>query len=215
MASMFQVARDAAKLILRDRNSQSLIGQLADLSARRDSNSGRYHDPELICKFGEPLTDLTLRTLHEEVFMEWLRLTLHQQKTDLETYFAALPYSQHVVALTWSILDSYRSFLPATVATHERDLFLCNLNALLAMLLGGEVAKEQSSTASASGLTPREAEVVGLVGLGKSTKEIASLLFLSRHTIANHRRRICQKLGLRSAAELIALAASRRPGQHK
>jgi DNA-binding CsgD family transcriptional regulator len=56
-------------------------------------------------------------------------------------------------------------------------------------------------------LSPREVEVLRLVGAGKSTKEIAELLHLSVHTVCNHRKHLCHKLACHSAAELIVIAA--------
>jgi DNA-binding NarL/FixJ family response regulator len=55
-------------------------------------------------------------------------------------------------------------------------------------------------------LTPRQSEVLHLVGLGKTTKEIASALDLSTSTIRAYRRHICNKLSVHSTAELIVSA---------
>jgi DNA-binding CsgD family transcriptional regulator len=43
-------------------------------------------------------------------------------------------------------------------------------------------------------LTTREGDVLTLIGQGKMTKEIASLLSISPQTVGNHRKQICQKL---------------------
>jgi two-component system NarL family response regulator len=56
-------------------------------------------------------------------------------------------------------------------------------------------------------LTPREQEVCGLVAQGKTSKQIAEALEISVHTVNNHRKRICRKLGVHSTAELVAVAA--------
>lgn len=60
-----------------------------------------------------------------------------------------------------------------------------------------------------SALSARELEVLELLKLGKSTKEIASSMELSVRTVDIHRARIKRKLGLRTGAELIAFASSR------
>jgi len=54
----------------------------------------------------------------------------------------------------------------------------------------------------AYGLTPREVEVTRLVSRGLSTDEIATTLFLSRHTIRDHLRAIFEKVGVSSRGEL-------------
>jgi DNA-binding CsgD family transcriptional regulator len=56
-------------------------------------------------------------------------------------------------------------------------------------------------------LTNRELQVLRMVGSGKSSKVIAAELSISVHTVCNHRKHICEKLDINSAAELIAYAA--------
>jgi len=57
-------------------------------------------------------------------------------------------------------------------------------------------------------LTVREADVLALIGYGKTTKEIAALLGISVETVGNHRKQLCRKLNLHSTAELAAYAAT-------
>jgi DNA-binding NarL/FixJ family response regulator len=49
-------------------------------------------------------------------------------------------------------------------------------------------------------LTPREREILELVGRGWSSRSIAERLIISPHTVETHRRNICSKLGLSGAA---------------
>lgn len=51
-------------------------------------------------------------------------------------------------------------------------------------------------------LTPRETEVLRMVGEGCASKQIAAVLNLSVRTVENHRASIMRKTGLRSAAQL-------------
>jgi DNA-binding NarL/FixJ family response regulator len=55
-------------------------------------------------------------------------------------------------------------------------------------------------------LTPREREVLKLVAEGKSSKEIANLLFISASTVNNHRASIMEKLNLNKATDLVKYA---------
>ena len=57
------------------------------------------------------------------------------------------------------------------------------------------------------GLTPREAEVMRLFALGFTGKEVASSLGLSPKTIETFKMRACEKLGLKSRAEIVRYAA--------
>ncbi|RPJ04758.1 MAG: DNA-binding response regulator [Deltaproteobacteria bacterium] len=55
-------------------------------------------------------------------------------------------------------------------------------------------------------LTTREREVLKLIADGKSSKEIADLLFISARTVERHRSNIGEKLNLKKTADLIKYA---------
>lgn len=57
-------------------------------------------------------------------------------------------------------------------------------------------------------LTPREREVLALIGQGASNREIAQALFLSEGTVKNHVTNILGRLGLRDRTQVALLAAS-------
>ena len=59
-------------------------------------------------------------------------------------------------------------------------------------------------------LSPREIEIVRLLGLGKSSKEIANDLFISVRTVETHRRTINKKLEINSVAGLVRYAIRHR-----
>jgi DNA-binding NarL/FixJ family response regulator len=58
----------------------------------------------------------------------------------------------------------------------------------------------------APSLTTRELEVLQLIVLGRSNKEIAALLGLSANTVAVHRANIMQALDIHNTAELVVYA---------
>jgi PAS domain S-box-containing protein len=58
--------------------------------------------------------------------------------------------------------------------------------------------------APTAGLTPREFEVIKLVALGLSGREIAQELHLAHDTVRTHVRNAMTKLGARSRAQLVA-----------
>ncbi|MEM9768224.1 MAG: response regulator transcription factor [Cyanobacteria bacterium P01_D01_bin.71] len=57
-------------------------------------------------------------------------------------------------------------------------------------------------------LTPREREVLALIGQGANNREIAQALFLSEGTVKNHVTNILGRLGLRDRTQAALLAAS-------
>ena len=55
-------------------------------------------------------------------------------------------------------------------------------------------------------LTPRERQILQLIADGKTSPEIAQLLFISIHTVHNHRKNIKHKLSIRKNTDLVKYA---------
>jgi DNA-binding CsgD family transcriptional regulator len=62
------------------------------------------------------------------------------------------------------------------------------------------------SEASRLGLTPREAEVLALVAIGRTNRQIGEELFISEKTASVHVSRILAKLGVAGRGEAAAVA---------
>jgi DNA-binding NarL/FixJ family response regulator len=58
-------------------------------------------------------------------------------------------------------------------------------------------------------LTPREVDILKLIAEGKTSKEIAELLYLSLKTVERHRADILHRLGMRDRVELTRYAVRR------
>ena len=75
------------------------------------------------------------------------------------------------------------------------------------VVLDPQVKRSESLKGERSaGLTARELEILQLIAIGKSNKEIASELDLSANTVAVHRANIMNALGLHKTAELVVYA---------
>ncbi|MFQ5594780.1 MAG: response regulator [Anaerolineae bacterium] len=66
--------------------------------------------------------------------------------------------------------------------------------------------QDRETTSSYGGLTPREREVLTLIGKGLANKEIAEQLVISLSTVQTHYAHIIEKLGLNNRAEVIKYA---------
>jgi FixJ family two-component response regulator len=73
-------------------------------------------------------------------------------------------------------------------------------------------AQRDAVTAHVADLTPRERQVMELLAVGKSSKDIATALALSVRTVEGHRRNVLRKMDVESAVQLArAIAGLRRP----
>ena len=74
-------------------------------------------------------------------------------------------------------------------------------------LLSAIVAAANGKVMEASApLTKREREVLALIGRGKTSKEIASLLSISQKTVEHHRHKLMEKLQIHTETGLITHA---------
>jgi DNA-binding NarL/FixJ family response regulator len=71
------------------------------------------------------------------------------------------------------------------------------------------LAETQTPTARVLGLTPREVQILRLVDLGLSNKEIADRLCIEVHTVKNHVHNVLAKCGVRRRADAAAILCRR------
>lgn len=86
-------------------------------------------------------------------------------------------------------------------------------NAVVAVFGIGRPAAERSSQAPAApgaeNLTPRQLEVLGLLGEGRSTHEIAATLSLSPTTVRNYVAQLLAALGVHTRLQAVVVARQR------
>ncbi|MGH9240010.1 MAG: response regulator [Vicinamibacterales bacterium] len=80
------------------------------------------------------------------------------------------------------------------------------LDRRLAARVAGDILSSRRRRAAPPAITDRESEVLRLMALGHSNKEIAELLFLSVKTIEVHKANAMRKLGLAGRTDVVRYA---------
>lgn len=72
------------------------------------------------------------------------------------------------------------------------------------------VLNSENTTKKKGLLTKRQIEILELIGLGKTSREIADELFIGVHTVDTHRKNMARILGLQGKGELMRYALERK-----
>ena len=87
------------------------------------------------------------------------------------------------------------------VNNHKIHLIGLNDEAeIIAIELNDQPIKNKSESL----FSKRESEIINLISLGYGNSKIADLLFISLHTVKNHRKNILRKAHVRNSVELVA-----------
>ena len=91
-----------------------------------------------------------------------------------------------------------------TVAQGAHVLPPAMASTLFSQIARDAVIRGRAEALDAVRMTPREREVVDLIGLGLSNKEIATHLSIATHTVKSHVRNIMEKLALHTRLQIAA-----------
>jgi len=80
-----------------------------------------------------------------------------------------------------------------------------NIKEILQKVFSGFSTKDKFK-AKDSVLTNRECEILKMIAIGNTSKEIAELLCISKNTVDTHRNKMLQKLNLANSASLVQYA---------
>jgi DNA-binding NarL/FixJ family response regulator len=144
--------------------------------------------------------EATHRILKASPNIRVLVLTAHETE---DYFFRVLEAGAH----GFLVKDAASTELVAAVrAVHQGGVFL---HPPLARRLVDDYLQRVSTGEERNtyqGLTPREREILKLIGEGYTNQEIALKLYLSINTVQTHRSRTMEKLNLHSRAELMKYA---------
>jgi hypothetical protein len=110
-------------------------GRLVYLTSLRDPNTGRYDHYLFEEMFGEGLAQAGLEAAHVRSYREWVAMNLEQKQADLYLYLVSLSSDKRQVLQTWLVTAPYRSLVPLHTQPVEREVFLSDMQALLALLM--------------------------------------------------------------------------------
>jgi DNA-binding NarL/FixJ family response regulator len=113
---------------------------------------------------------------------------------------AVVDHSRTTMARTAELLDAHRERLSALRATAAEHRVLRGAPAT------AEPAAGRAAASAELGLTPRQLEILGYLGEGLTTKQIAQRLWLSSATVRNHVHAVLLALECHSRLQAVAKA---------
>jgi DNA-binding NarL/FixJ family response regulator len=193
--------RDGIKRIIEDSQHLSVIGEASDglqlLELLKKTKPDMVILDISMPKLRGLETTRAIKTLYPDIKV--LILTMHRNK---EYLLQALSAKADGYLLKE---DSDRQLAAAIESIQGGKIFLSPLMSedLSQNLLGFIENADQSLDET---LSTREKEVLTLLAEGKSSKEIADLLFISTRTVEHHRASINKKLKIRNLVDLVKYA---------
>jgi DNA-binding NarL/FixJ family response regulator len=174
---------------------------------------------------GRQAVEVACRTAPDVVLMD-VRMPILDGVAATRELMAARPATR-VLVLTTFDLDEYvlsalragasgflvkdtprASLLAAVRAVAAGDVLLSpdvTRRLVATHFVGGDERSAEASRALAR-LTPRELEVLRLLGNGRSNAELAGAMYLAETTVKTHIARLLDKLGARDRVQLVVLA---------
>ena len=185
------LVRRGFRRMLEDEPGIQVVGEASDGNAAVEA-AARLHPAVVVMDFALPSMNGAVATrciLKARPETAVLILSMHSEPTYVRTCLDA----------------GARGYL----LKNAMDLEL--VDAVKRVAAGGRVLDQRLGSLAereedAPSLTTRELEVLQLIVLGKSNKEIAGVLGLSANTVAVHRANIMQALDIHNTAELVVYA---------
>ena len=182
------LVRRGFRRMLEDEPGIQVVGEASDGNDAVEA-AARLHPAVVVMDFALPSMNGAVATrciLKARPETAVLILSMHSEPTYVRTCLDAGARGYLLKnAMDLELVDAVKR-----VAAGER---------VLDQRLGSLAEREED----APSLTTRELEVLQLIVLGRSNKEIAALLSLSANTVAVHRANIMQALGIHNTAELV------------
>ena len=112
---------------------KTVYGKLAYVAGLRDPDNGMYRHYGR----GDALPDVineAVRRIHEQIFREWLTLSLERKQADVELYLNQLEMDTALMLETWLRLMPYKNIVPPSFEGAEREKHESDIRAILMLL---------------------------------------------------------------------------------
>jgi len=192
---------------------RSLLDERSDIQVVGDGGDPRKAFEEIVTLRPDVVVlDITMPELSGLDLLPLLRKRLPRTKVVMLTHHEGETFVEKAIrggAEGYLSKDSDPAELAlAILAVQRGDPYVSPrvASGLVKGLRGGPNDNGAHAGSRLEGLTPREREVLQLLAVGKSNKEVASALDISLGTAKKHRENLQRKLGCGSAAELARLA---------
>ncbi|MAZ73334.1 MAG: hypothetical protein CMC70_09320 [Flavobacteriaceae bacterium] len=137
------------------------------------------------------------------------------KKTSEESQNLQIHSPQKKIELFAQKFVAYHSKIDTVMATEDNIRYLYNdttalrkLKKMVSLYESIEIDLKHKgiNTATIETLTPQEETIIFLIAEGLQTKEIATSLFISEHTVQTHRKNIYKKLNVTSITDLVKIS---------
>jgi DNA-binding NarL/FixJ family response regulator len=200
-----KIIRDGIAALLSKANEIEVVGAVS--SGEEAVNEVENFAPNVI------LMDIMMKGMTGVEAARWIR----EQSPQVKVILLSMEVSKEYVSA--GIQSGISGYLPKDVEGEKlieaiRTVFSGGKyfdDAITGLIFDDYYKKEKRSQSKPGqklpgGLSPRELEVLELIALGKTNREIAEQLFISVKTTESHKTNILSKLGLRNTAELVRYA---------
>jgi DNA-binding NarL/FixJ family response regulator len=192
-----QILRDGIRNVIEKNASIKVIGEATD--GREAIKLCSQLKPDVvimdIAMNGLNGVEATSRIVQENPEIKVIALSMHSNKRFVLSMFKAGAYGYLLKDCdSEELIKAIK-----TVAVKQKYIAQNISGIILSEFISGQ--KEEEAI-----LTSREKEILQLIAEGKSSKDIAEILFLSSKTVDSHRKNIMDKLELHSLPELTMYA---------
>jgi len=196
------VVRDGLRLLLESQNDITVVGDAAD--GRRTVNQVQQLSPDIL------VMDIAMPELNGIEATRQIRVVCPSTQVVILSMYATTEHifqAMQAGALGYLLKESAAvEVVNAIRSVHSGRRYFCKK--IDADMIDSYIHYRQISMCKSplESLSPREREVLQLVVEGKSSAEIASILYLSPKTVETYRSRLMQKLGINDVPGLVKFA---------